>query len=193
VYVGGGAKPADAAAILAPVGESVLPSLRDLGCVRLDAHVLPQGFCRIDPRREIRRQQIRKREQQVGQIAFGIDRDDRNAVDGRLLDEAESETGLAAARHPDADGVREQVLRVVENGIRQADARCQVVPSSEVEQPQFFVVGRHEPSIMQAPRADGMSHRAPRLRPSDSPNAGTASWFAGLRSAREARWRQAAP
>ena len=65
-------------------------------------------------RGEILGRELRKREQQIAEIALGIDDDRGDAVDGRFFEQRQAEARLAAAGHADADGVRGQVLRVVE-------------------------------------------------------------------------------
>jgi hypothetical protein len=51
---------------------------------------------------------------QVAEIALRIDRERGNAVDRGFFEQREAEARLAAAGHADADRVRRQILRVVE-------------------------------------------------------------------------------
>ena len=51
------------------------------------------------------------------QIAFGIDDDRGDAVDGGFFEKRDAETGLATAGHADADSVRDEIFRVVEQQI----------------------------------------------------------------------------
>ena len=62
--------------------------------------------------------ELRKREQQIAEVALGIDRDRRDAVERRLFQQRQAEPRLAAAGHADADGVRREVLAVVEQRLR---------------------------------------------------------------------------
>ncbi len=58
--------------------------------------------------------QLGEPQQQVAQVPLGVDGDRRDAVDRRLLQERDPQPRLAAAGHAHADGVRRQVLRIVE-------------------------------------------------------------------------------
>ncbi len=66
---------------------------------------------------------------------------DGDAVDGGLLEEADAETGLAAAGHAHAQGVGGQVAGVEEQGLRVAarGAACAVAAAAEVEETELFV------------------------------------------------------
>ena len=57
--------------------------------------------------------QLGKGEQQVAEVALGIDGDDRDAVDGGFFEQRQAEARLAAAGHADAHGVGGEVLGVV--------------------------------------------------------------------------------
>src|SRR5262249_20076746 len=94
----------------------------------------------IDPGAKIRRLQIGEREQQVGEIALGIDDDRRDAVDRGLLQQSDAEAGLPAARHADTNGMRHQVFGVVQQQIILALLTFQVVLSAQVEDAQLFVI-----------------------------------------------------
>ena len=54
--------------------------------------------------------QLGEGQQQVGQVALGVDDDGRHAVDGRLLEQVDAQAGLAAAGHADKHGMGDQVL-----------------------------------------------------------------------------------
>ena len=104
--------------------------------------VLPARVVLVDPRPEVFRLEPGEREQQVGEIALGIDDDGRDAVDGRFLDQRQAQAGLAAAGHADADRVGDQVLRVVED---QAVLRLLLLPvigPAQVEDAQLLEIGR---------------------------------------------------
>ncbi len=51
----------------------------------------------------------------------------RDAVDGRFFEEAYTEASLTTPRHPDADGVSDQVFGVVEQPTRLSLFRGQIV------------------------------------------------------------------
>ncbi len=86
-HVGSGLQTGDACAVLIPLRETVLPSLRGLGGVRIGRGAVALRLAGINPRREVRGSQVRKCEQKIAEIALGIDGQDRNAIDGRLFDE----------------------------------------------------------------------------------------------------------
>ncbi len=54
--------------------------------------------------------EIGERQQQVAEVALGVDDEGRDAVDRGLLEQRDAQAGLAAAGHADADRVRGQVL-----------------------------------------------------------------------------------
>ncbi|MDP2999605.1 MAG: hypothetical protein Q8N47_19100 [Bryobacterales bacterium] len=100
-------------AVLSPPGQPVAPQRRLLRGVVLDRNALAPRVVLAHPGSEVLRAQIRESQQQIGQIALGIDHDGRNAVDRRFLQQADTKAGLAAAGHAHADGVRDQVARIV--------------------------------------------------------------------------------
>ena len=108
-------------------------------------HAASRGVGGVDPGAEVRRREAGKGQEQIREVALWIDRQHRNPVDRRLLDEADAESGLATAGHADAHRMRDQVLRVVEDRFGLARARCEVVALAEIEQPQLLVVHRHAP------------------------------------------------
>ena len=95
----------------------------------------------IDPRREVGGSEVRKRQEQVAEIALGIDGQHRDTVDGCLFDQRDPEPGLPAAGHADADGVRQQIARVVEDQIVEARTLLEIELSPEVEESELLVVG----------------------------------------------------
>ncbi len=138
--IDGVAKFSDALGRLPPLRQSVLPVLGCLRRVLLDAQALALRFARIDPREELGRFQVRKRQQQVAQVAFRIDADRRDAVDASLFEQRQAQAGFAAARHADADCVRGEIARVVEQQILGQRARRRLVFPPEIEHAEFFVV-----------------------------------------------------
>ena len=63
----------------------------------------------VDPRTEVVRAQVREGQRQVRQIAFRIDDDDGDGVDGSFFDHR-NEARFVAARHADAQRVRDEIL-----------------------------------------------------------------------------------
>ena len=104
---------------------------------------LPGRFALVDPRPKVARRQVRKREQQVAQVALGIDRDGRDAVERRLFQQRHAQPRLAAARHADADGVGREVLAVVKQRLGMRLAGRQIVRPAEVERAELVDVGHH--------------------------------------------------
>jgi hypothetical protein len=94
---------------------------------------------RIDPRCEVLRAQFRKSQQQVAQVALRIDGDGRHAVDGCLLQQRQAQAGLAAAGHADADRMRGEVARVVQQRLRMVHAALGVELTAQVEHAEGFV------------------------------------------------------
>ena len=133
--VGRVAQALDARAVLAPVGEALAPQLGLRLRVVVGRGARLGGVVLVDPRPEVLRAQGREREQQVGEVALGVDHDRGDAVDRGLLDDADAQAGLAGAGHADADGVRGQVLRVVEDIAVAQRLALDVVRLAEVEAP----------------------------------------------------------
>jgi hypothetical protein len=88
---------------------------------------------RVDPRLEIRGRQVRKSQQQIAEIALGVDADGRHAIDGGLFEQRKAQARLARARHPHAHGVRGQVLRVVQDQVVLERVRGWIVFTTQVE------------------------------------------------------------
>ena len=102
----------------------------------------------VDPGTKVAGPQFGKRQQQVAQVSLGVDGDGRNAVDGGFFQQRQAQARLAAAGHADADGVRGQVLGVVEDQVLSGLALGQVVFAAEVEKRRVF---RSLPSPAWAP------------------------------------------
>ena len=83
----------------------------------------------------------RKGQAEVGQIALRVDEEHGDAVEQRLLDEREAEAGLAAARHPDAHGMGDEILGVVEEEPGLGLLGPEVVRTPEVEDAELLEVG----------------------------------------------------
>ena len=100
------------------------------------------GLLLVHPGQEVLRGQIREGEQQVGQIALGVDGDHRDVVDQRLLQQAERQAGLAAAGHADDDGVGGQVLGVIQDQFLSELSGVHVECLAQVKNAELFVI-RH--------------------------------------------------
>ena len=118
----------------APRREPVAPALGDVGGFRVGAAVVSRRFLLVDPGPEVRRIQVRKRQEQIAEISLGIDRDHRDRVDQRFLDDRDPESRLAAAGHADADGVGGEVLGVVEDRGVEDLAGLEIELATEIEE-----------------------------------------------------------
>ena len=107
----------DAFGLFAGGGEAFSPEirllLREVG--RGEAGLA--GVIDVDPGEEVGTLEIGKRQQQVREIPLRIDDEGRDVVDRRLFEQGEAQARLAAAGHADADGVGDEVLRVVEDQV----------------------------------------------------------------------------
>ena len=95
--------------------------------------LLSGRFALVDPRPKVARLELGKRQQQVAEVALGIDRDRRDAVERRLFQQRQAQPRLAAAGHADANGVRREILAVVEQRLGRRFARRQIVRPAEIE------------------------------------------------------------
>ncbi len=110
------------------------PACRHLLGIRRHRQPLLLGVVLVDPLRELAGIEVGKLQKQVGQVALGVDDDARDAVDGRLFEQADAQAGLARAGHADDDAVRRQIAGVVHDVfVRQDGPLAQVVLAAEVE------------------------------------------------------------
>lgn len=68
----------------------------------------------VDPGQEICGAEAGEGEEQVSEVAFGIDADGGNAIDGGFFEECDSESGFSAAGHTGDNGVCGEVSRVIQ-------------------------------------------------------------------------------
>ena len=73
---------------------------------------LAPGGARVDPRLELRRRELVEEQQQVGEVALGVDRDHGDALPEQLLQHHDRETGLSGPGHPDDHPVGQQVVGI---------------------------------------------------------------------------------
>ena len=124
---------------LVPFRESRFPQVglfesSRIGCCRIRARA-----GRVRPWTEVGDRQIGERQQEIGEVALGIDREDRDPVDRRLFDQDDAKPGLTASGHSHADRVREKVFRIVQDGFGHSRTIIQVVAFAEVEEAELFV------------------------------------------------------
>ena len=120
----------DARPVLSPGRQAGLPLCCLIGGKVSDALALPAGLLFVHPRCEVFRRETRKRQQKIAEVTLGIDDQCRNAVDGRFLDERQAETRLAAAGHANAEGVRHEILGVIEQQVIGCPVGREVVTSA---------------------------------------------------------------
>ena len=137
---GGGAQPLDARAILAPLGKALRPLRRFGRGERFRSLAGSTRFIGVDPWRKVAGREPRERQQQISEIAFRIDRDDGNAVDRRLLDHVDAETGLAAAGHAGNHSMRDESGRIVKKGSVATRLGVGIDFTSEIEEPQLLEI-----------------------------------------------------
>ena len=130
----------NAAAGLAPVVETFFPERR-LSRGKLVGRLALVG-CRpfVDPGTKIVGAELWKREQDIAHVTLGIQRDNRNVIERRLLQQADAETGFARTRHADDDSMCRQVLRVVQNEVVGEFVGFAVVALADIERTKFFEV-----------------------------------------------------
>ncbi len=97
----------------------------------------------VDPGPEVPGQQVRKRQRDVAQVTFRVDGDDRDAVQRRLLNEAQTEARLARARHAHDERVAREVLGVVQNRRVRTLAVGGTDLAAEVKNAEAFERGGH--------------------------------------------------
>src|SRR4026208_1447147 len=103
-----------AAAVLAPGGQALGPGLGL--CLRegVGSDALPSRVVLVDPGPEVGGPQLGEGEEEVAEVALGIDHQGGDAVKRRLLEEGQAEAGLSAARHAHAYRMGHEILGVVE-------------------------------------------------------------------------------
>jgi hypothetical protein len=123
---------------LIPFGEAFAPRRGDDPGVLVWATPTASGLAFVDPRPKILFGEIGKRQKQVAEIAFGVDGDRRDSVDCGLLEKRDAKAGLPASGHADADSVRGQVPRVVEDRLGEDATLAERIALSEVEVAELF-------------------------------------------------------
>ena len=141
--IGGIAKLLNPLAVLAPIPQTFLPQIGLLCCVVRRREAFLASIVLIDPRCEIFPAELRKVQHQIGEITFRIDDQGGDPIDRGFFEQTDTETGLPAAGHPDADGVRDQILGVVEQPAWFRLFRGQIVWSTEIEHTEFLKILGH--------------------------------------------------
>ncbi len=116
-YIGRCFQSGDALWILVPLCQTVAPQSGLFGGELVRGQAGFQCILLIDPGAKIIGLQLRKIQQQIRQIPFGIDGDHRNVVNKGLFQQSDAKTGLAASRHADDDRVGIQIFGVIQHDI----------------------------------------------------------------------------
>ena len=103
----------DAVGAFFPARQPVAPVGGGLDGEIVHRHPLARGVVGVDPGLEILGPQVGEGEQQVGDVAFGVDDDRGHPIERGLFEQIDAEAGLAAAGHADTDRMGGQVARVV--------------------------------------------------------------------------------
>ena len=130
----------DSLAVLTPGLQALLPQRGLRRGELIDCLTLVRRGPRVHPRFEVRRGELRERQFQIRQVAFWVDRNDRDVVECGLLQEPNAETGLAGAGHADDDRVGRQVFGIVEDQVVGLRTVLIVNAFAEVERTQFFEI-----------------------------------------------------
>ncbi len=110
------------------------PPRRQLLGVCAARQVLLLGVLLVDPVLDGGRVEVGELQQQVRQVALGVDEDAGDVIDDRLFENADGQAGLARAGHADDDAVRRQVAGIVHDElVRPHRPRGQVVFAAEIE------------------------------------------------------------
>ncbi len=131
----------DALRALVPRCQAVAPGVGRLVGEGFRRHVLAPGVVGVDPGQEVLGLQVGEGQQQVGDVALGIDDDRRHLVQRGLFQQVDAEAGLAAAGHADADRVGGQVAGVVHQGRLAQRAGGEVEILAKVESAKFLCDG----------------------------------------------------
>ena len=106
-------QPAHAGLVDIPGSQSFLPLPCHLGRQFVGRHALAAGHRLVDPGTEIGRGQVGEVEEEIGHVALGIDDQRRDPGQQRLLEEVDSQAGLARPGHSDDDAVGREIGRLI--------------------------------------------------------------------------------
>ena len=154
--IGGVPQAADAVGVLSPLGQSLAPALGGLSGELIGREPFAHRLGRVHPGSEVLGAQLRKGEEEVAQVALRVDGDGRHAVERGLLQQGDAQAGLAAARHPHAQRVGGEILRLVEERLVASLPRLRVEYPAEVEHAQLVEVVHRRPPL----RAPSMAQSA---------------------------------
>ena len=105
----------DALRPLPPSCQALPPCFRLLLGIGSDVQSFSLRFFGIYPWLKILPPQIRKGEKQISEVSLRIDDDGRDSIEGGFFKKGQTKTGLPTAGHTDADGMSDEITRVVEH------------------------------------------------------------------------------
>ena len=138
--VGRRLQPPDAVRVLPPGRQSVFPQFRLFAGVLLRGDSLAPCVVLVDPGEELLRGQFREGQQQVGDVALGVDHQRGDSIDRGLLQQRQAQTGLSAARHAEAHGVSNQIPGIVKQGTVPGFSGSGIERPAQVESAQLLVI-----------------------------------------------------
>ena len=95
--------------------QALPPCFRLLLGIGSNVQAFSLRFLGVYPWLKILPPQFGKGEKQISKVSLGIDDDGRDSIEGGFFKNGQTKTGLPAAGHPDADGVGDEITRVVED------------------------------------------------------------------------------
>ena len=151
----------DAAAVLVPFRQAGLPQVRLRRGPVVRRLAVPPRLVFVYPGPEVRRGEVRERQEEVAEVALRIDHDRRNAIDRGLLQQVDADARLAAAGHADAHGMRDEIRRVVQQVSRLGGLRGRVDRAPKIEESELLVVWHSEPRDMRLDHIASLTTRGP--------------------------------
>ena len=130
----------DAVHTLAGIAEALLPQLRLSIRVVVHADAFAARIVGVHPRLQLFATEVGKGEEQVADVALGIDRDDRDAIHQRLFDQRKAEACLAGAGHAQHHAMGHEILRIVEHQLVLRLLGIQVICATEVKLAELLVL-----------------------------------------------------
>ena len=127
----------------APFGKAVLPELRRCGSELVRSFSFSFCIVFIDPWPEIFCPQLRELQEHIGHITLGVDQQDGDPVEGSFLEQADTESGFAAAGHSDTNGMGCQVPRIILNCFFRPSPGCRIEFCAQVKRTEFFFRWMH--------------------------------------------------
>ena len=116
-----------------PLGEDFLPGRSSFGGGLFGGFAGAAGEVGVDPGLEVCGGEVGEVEEGVGDVAFGVNHQRGDTLQGGFFEQADAQPGFAGAGHADDDGVGGEVGGVVEEGFARGFGEGGVVAATEVE------------------------------------------------------------